>query len=409
MSTREKILPDLQQQNNHHQTVDTVDEYGFSTRSIHAGISPDPTTGAILTPIFQTTTYVQEAVGVHKGYTYSRSANPTVLALEKNLGALDEVERAVCFSTGMAATTALCLTLLQSGDHIVCSDVVYGGTVRLLREVLIKFGVSTSFVDTADPAKVRSAITANTKLIFIETPANPTLKLTDIQAIAQVAREKKILLAVDNTFLTAALQQPFKLGADIILYSTTKYIDGHNATVGGALLAKDPALVERFIYLRNAVGSIQTPFNAWLTLQGVKTLQIRLQQHSHNALLVANYLNSHPKVEQVTYPGLNSFPQYELAKRQQAADGGLLTFEVKGGYEQAIKLMQAVRLCSLAENLGSVETLITHPASMTHGPVPVEQRRAIGISDGLIRLSVGLENPEDIIKDFEQAFLHCGD
>ncbi|HVV68840.1 MAG TPA: PLP-dependent aspartate aminotransferase family protein [Gammaproteobacteria bacterium] len=404
MSTQEKV-----RQIHPNQQINHVEpEYGFSTRSIHAGVTPDPTTGAILTPIFQTTTYVQEAVGVHKGYTYSRSANPTVLALEKKLGELDGVGRAVCFSTGMAATTVLCLSLLQSGDHIICSDVVYGGTVRFLREILVKFGVTTSFVDTAAPEKVKAAITPATKLIFIETPANPTLKLTDIQAISHIAREQKILLAVDNTFLTPALQQSFKLGADIVLYSTTKYIDGHNATVGGALLAKDSALIEKFDYVRNAIGAIQTPFNAWLTLQGVKTLELRIQQHSHNAAIIAEYLHGHAKVKQVTYPGLPSFPQHELAKRQQLAFGGLLTFEVNGGYEQAVKLMSAVKLCSLAENLGSVETLITHPASMTHGPVPIEQRHAIGITDGLIRLSVGLENPVDIIQDLEQAFAKCG-
>jgi cystathionine beta-lyase/cystathionine gamma-synthase len=337
--------------------------HGFATQTIHCGVEPDPTTGALLTPIFQTTTYAQEAVGVHKGHTYSRSSNPTVSVLEKKLGELEGIPRAVCFSTGMAATTALLLTLLKSGDHIICSDVVYGGTVR---EVLEKFGISTTFVDTASPEKVQAAVTSKTQLLFIETPANPTLKLTDIRAIADIALAKKILLVVDNTFLTAALQKSFALGTDIILYSTTKYIDEHNATVGGALLAKDPALTEKLVYTRNALGSIQTPFNAWLTLQGIKTLELRIRQHSQNALIVAKHLQQHPRIEQVTYPGLTSFAQHELAKQQQLDFGGILTFEVKGGYENAVKVMNAVRLCTLAENLGSLETLITHPVSITH-------------------------------------------
>jgi cystathionine beta-lyase/cystathionine gamma-synthase len=386
----------------------STNENAFATRSIHSGVHPDATTGALLTPIYQTTTYAQEGVGEHKGYTYSRSANPTVSALEKKIGELDGVERATCFSTGMAATTTLFLTLLQGGDHIICSDVVYGGTVRLLREVLIKFGVSASFVDTSQAEQVKNALTENTRLLFIETPANPTLKLTDIAEIAHIAKENNLPLVVDNTFLTSALQKSFTLGADIILYSTTKYFDGHNATVGGALVTPDPELTQRFDYIRNAVGSIQSPFNAWLTLQGVKTLALRLQQHSSHAFEVAKFLSQHKKVAEVTYPGLTSFPQHELAKRQQLGFGGLLTFEVVGGYDSAIKLMHAVKLCTLAENLGSVETLVTHPASMTHGPIPVTERHAIGISDGLIRLSVGLEDPKDIIHDLEQAFSKCG-
>ncbi len=377
--------------------------HGFATRSIHSGVRPDPVTGSILTPIYQTATYVQDAIGQHKGYTYSRSSNPTVCALEQKLGELEGVNAAVCFATGMAATTALSLALLEKGDHVVCGDVVYGGTVRLLDQVLTKFGITVTYVDTSIPETVKSALSANTKLILIETPANPTLKLTDIKAIADIAHDHNILLVIDNTFLTAALQKPFELGADVVLYSTTKYIDGHNATVGGALLAKDTALLEKFSFIRNAVGSIQSPFDAWLTLQGIKTLDLRMQQHSRNAFTIANYLERHPKVQHVIYPGLASFPQYELAQRQQLGSGGMLAFEVYGGYENATKAMNNVQLCALAENLGTVETLITHPVSMTHGPVPEQQRRAIGITDGLIRLSVGLENPDDIIADLEQA------
>jgi cystathionine beta-lyase/cystathionine gamma-synthase len=380
-----------------------LDHCQFSTCSIHAGVTPDPTTGAILTPIYQSATYVQDAIGQHKGYTYSRSANPTVTALEKKLGLLEGIPSSICFSTGMAATTALCLALLKSGDHIVCSDVVYGGTVRLIRQILHKFNVTASFVDSSDVLKVRAAIQDNTRFIFIETPANPTLKLTNIAAISAIAKAKNLLLVVDNTFLTAALQKPFTLGADIVLYSTTKYIDGHNATVGGALLAKDSALTEQFFFTRNALGSIQSPFDAWLTLQGIKTLELRLKQHSANALSVAKFLETHHFIENVTYPGLESFSQFELAKTQQLGNGGMLAFEVKGGYQNAIKVMNAVQLCSLAENLGSIETLITHPASMTHGPIPIEERNAIGIYDGLIRLSVGLEDPNDICADLKNA------
>lgn len=376
---------------------------GFATDCIHAGISPDAVTGAILPPIYQTATYVQNAVGIHKGYTYSRSANPTVSVLEKKLAELEKVKFATCFVTGMAATTALILSLLKSGDHVICGDVVYGGTVRLLQQVLYKFGVEVTFADTSNEGNIKSALQNNTQLILIETPANPTLKLTDIAATTAIAGDNNILSVVDNTFLTAALQKPFELGADIVLYSTTKYIDGHNATVGGALLTNNAALAEKFYFARNAAGLIQSPFDAWLTLQGVKTLDLRLQQHCKNALIIADYLSQHKDVVRVSYPGLKNFPQYELAKKQQLGFGGMLTFEAKGGYEKAVKIMNAVRLCKLAESLGSVETLITHPASMTHGPIAKEQRQLLGITDELIRLSVGLENHKNIISDLEQA------
>lgn len=380
----------------------------FSTLGIHGGFRPDPVTGAILTPIYQTATYVQEAVGVHKGYTYTRSNNPTVAALEEKLGCLDQALPAVCFATGMAATTALLLSLLKSDDHIICGDVVYGGTVRLLNQVLQKFKLNTSYVDTTKPDEVAALIQPNTRLIFIESPANPTLKLTDIAAMAAIARKHQLLLVVDNTFLTSSLQKCFELGADIVLYSTTKYIDGHNATVGGALVTQNAELREQFFFTRNALGSIQSPFDAWLILQGIKTLDLRLQEHSKNAQIVANFLANHSEIDQVAYPGLTSFPQHELAKRQQLDFGGMLTFEVKGGYERAVKFMNSVQLCSLAESLGSVETLITHPVTMTHGPVPEAQRKAVGITDGLIRLSVGLEDPRDIIADIEQALQKSG-
>lgn len=377
---------------------------GIATTLIHAGSDPDPVTGAILTPIYQTATYAQESVGNDKGHTYTRASNPTVSVLEAKLSKLERAAGAVCFATGMAATTTLFTSLLKTGDHVVCSDVVYGGTVRLIEHVLYKFGVTVSFVDAADPINVEKAITPNTKFIFIETPANPTLKLNDIQAIANISKKYNLLLAVDNTFLTAVLQRPLDLGADIVLYSTTKYIDGHNATVGGALLAKSLEHVELFDFNRKTLGSIQSPFCAWLILQGLKTLDLRLKQHSINALNVAKYLEKHPGVTKVIYPGLENFNQYELASRQHKQyHGGMLAFEVEGGYERALKVMNSVNLCTLAESLGSVETLITHPASMTAGPIAPEQRNKIGITDGLIRLSVGLENVEDVISDLAQA------
>ncbi len=378
-------------------------DHAFETASIHAGVAPDPSTGAILTPIYQTTTFVQDAVGQDKGYTYTRSGNPTVAALEKKLGALEGVAPAACFATGMAAITALFLSELRSGDHIICSDVVYGGTVRLLDQVLNRFGLEVSYVDTSDLAAIKAAITPATRLIFVETPANPTLKLTDLAAVSDIAKRANLLFVVDNTFLTAALQQPFKFGADVVMYSTTKYIDGHNATVGGALLAHDDELLERLRFVQNAVGFGQSPFEAWLTLQGIKTLSLRLRQHSENALTVARFLEAHDQISCVYYPGLPSFPQHELALRQHGDQGGMLAFEVVGGVDAGIQLMNSVRLCALAENLGTVETLITHPASMTHGPIPQEQRSAVGITDGLVRLSVGLEDPQDIISDLEQA------
>ena len=376
----------------------------FSTSVIHAGLSADPATGALLTPIYQSTTYLQEAVGVHKGFTYSRADNPTVAALERALGALEGTPPAVCFATGMAAISALFLSILKSGDHAVISDVVYGGTVRLFQQILNGVGITASFVDTSRPGEVEHAITPQTKIVFIETPANPTLKLTDIAAIARVTKRAGVRLAVDNTFLTPVLQRPLELGADISVLSTTKYIEGHNATVGGSIATNDQALIDRVRLVRKTLGCIQSPLESWITLRGLKTLPVRMQRHSENALTVARWLEQHPSVERVYYPGLESFPQKELADRQQSLPGGMLSFEVRGGTEAGIAVMNSVKLCSLAENLGAVETLITHPASMTHADVPPETRAAIGISDGLVRLSVGLENPRDVIADLDQAF-----
>jgi cystathionine beta-lyase/cystathionine gamma-synthase len=375
----------------------------FSTTAIRGGLTADPATGAVLTPIYQSTTYHQQAVGVHKGFTYSRAANPTVSALEAALGALEDTPPAVCFATGMAAISTLFLATLKSGDHVVVSDVVYGGTVRLFQQVLENFRVEASFVDTSDPTAVAKAIRPNTRLVFIETPANPTLKLTDIAAIAHVAHAAGVKLAVDNTFLTPVLQRPLDLGADITLLSTTKYIEGHNSTVGGSVATRDEVLLDRLRLVRKTLGCIQSPQESWLTLRGLKTLPLRLQAHSAKAQKVAEWLKQHPKVAHVYYPGLASFPQFSLAEKQQSLPGGMLAFELQGGADAGIQLMNTVRLCLLAENLGAVETLITHPVSMTHGDVPREIRERTGITDGLVRLSVGLENPADIIADLETA------
>jgi len=373
------------------------------TEALHAGTEPDPVTGALLTPIYQTTTYTQRAVGDHKGFTYSRASNPTVTALERRLAALEGAQYATCYGTGMAATLALCLALLRSGDRVIVSQAVYGGTVRLLRQVLAPFGVRADFVDTSDAAALEAALRTPARFLFIETPANPTLRLTDIELAAGLAHAAGALLVVDNTLLTPALQRPFELGADLVLHSTTKFIEGHNATVGGALLCRDRELHERLDFIRKATGVIQSPFPAWLTLQGVKTLPLRMVRHSENALRVARFLESHPRVTRLIYPGLASFPQYELARRQQRAGGAIIAFEIEGGAEAGVRMLNSVRLCALAENLGAAETLITHPVSMTHGDVPPEQREAAGITDGLVRLSVGLENPGDLIADLRQA------
>jgi cystathionine beta-lyase/cystathionine gamma-synthase len=396
------IEESVQVTKNLHSDEDAADQR-FETLALHAGTPPDPTTGAMLTPIYQTTTYRQECVGKDKGYTYSRSANPTVSALERRLAALEGAGFATCYATGLAATTALALALLKAKDRVIVSQAVYGGTVRLFRDVLERFGVTADFVDTSNLDALSHALQKPTKFVFIETPANPTLKLTDIARASTLSKMAGALLIVDNTLLTPALQKPFSLGADVVLHSTTKFIDGHNATVGGALITRDTRLHEHFSFTRNAIGAIQSPFPAWLTLQGVKTLPLRMAQHSANALRIAEFLEKHPRVSSIAYPGLRSFPQFELATRQQTSGGALIAFEVEGGVEAGIHLMNSVRLCALAENLGAAETIITHPASMTHADVPLVQRKAAGITDGLVRLSVGLENPDDLIADLEKA------
>ena len=381
----------------------TTNKLKDATIAIHGGRTLDTHASSILFPLYQTGNFVHDAVGVDKGFSYSRVSNPTVDALEKALAALEGTASTVCFRTGMAAISTLLLTLLKAGDHAVLSDVVYGGTIRVFREILDHLGVTGSFVDTSNPANVEAAIRPTTRLILLESPGNPTLKLTDIAAVSAIAKRRSILLAVDNTFLTPVLQRPFELGADISILSTTKYIDGHNATVGGAIATHNEALIERLCLIRKTLGSIQAPFEAWLTLQGMKTLPARLRLHCDGALRMAQWLENHPAVEYVNYPGLESFPQIELAKRQQRGGGGIVAFELKGGDTAARRTLNALRLCSRAESLGGVETLVTHPSTTTHADVDPEVRRALGITDGLIRISVGIEDPEDLIADFEQA------
>jgi cystathionine beta-lyase/cystathionine gamma-synthase len=377
----------------------------FATQQIHAGVEPDPVTGAILTPIYQSTTYVQDSIDNYlgKGYSYSRSGNPTVRALENKLTILEGGVECRAFSTGMAATTATMMALLNAGDHAIVSDVAYGGTYRLATMILPRFGVEFTFADTSNPDAVRESVRDNTRLIFTETPANPTLKLTDIAAISAIAKEHGIPHAVDNTFLTPYYQRPLEMGADLSVHSTTKYFDGHNSTVGGAVISATQELDDAVKFVQNTTGSIMSPQVAFLTMQGCKTLSVRMDAQCANAMAIARHLEGHPKVESVCYPGLESFDQYQLAKDQATGFGAMIWFEVKGGTRAGKQLMDSLKLWSLAENLGSVESLVTHPVTMTHADVDVAERQRVGITDGLVRLSVGLEAAEDLIADLDQG------
>lgn len=377
----------------------------FRTKQIHAGVTPDPTTGSILTPIHQSTTFVQPSIDDYMatGYSYSRSGNPTVRAWEEKITVLEDGDDAAAFATGMAAINAVFLTFLNAGDHAVVSDVAYGGTYRLATTVFSRFGVEFSFVDTADPDAVAAAVRDDTRLILTETPANPTLKYTDIAAVSEIANAHGIPHAVDNTFLTPYYQRPFELGADLSIHSTTKYLDGHNATVGGSVVSATAELHEQVAYIQNATGAIMSPQVAWLTLQGVKTLSERMDRQSDNALQIAQFLEAHPKVTSVQYPGLESFPQHDLATRQASGYGAMIWFEVVGGVTAGKRLMDALDLWALAENLGSVESLVTHPVTMTHADVDPAERARVGITDSMVRLSVGLEDAVDLIEDLSQA------
>ncbi|HEY2934087.1 MAG TPA: cystathionine gamma-synthase [Acidobacteriota bacterium] len=374
---------------------------GFSTEAIHAGQEPDPATGAIITPIYQTSTYVQQGLGKHKGYEYARTQNPTREALEKNLAALEQGAGGVAFSSGMAAINAL-MTLYQKGDHVVCSHNMYGGTFRLFDRILKNFGMEFSYVDTSAPGNVEQAIRKNTRLVYIETPTNPIMTITDISAVSVIAHAARAKLAVDNTFLSPFLQRPLDLGADFVLHSTTKFLNGHSDSVGGVVVTRDKQDEQQLHFIQNAAGAILSPFDSWLVLRGTKTLSVRMRQHDANGVLMASFLNSHPKVRKVFYPGLSDHPQHALAKRQQYGFGSMISFET-GSLRNAQTVLSSVRLCSLAESLGGVETLISHPATMTHASVPVEERNALGITDGLVRISVGIEDIEDLIQDVQQA------
>lgn len=381
---------------------------GFRTKQVHAGVTPDPDTGAILTPIHQSTTFVQESVDDYmgKGYSYTRGGNPTVRALEEKLTALEGGVDTTAYGSGMAATVAVFLALLQSGDHIVTSDVIYGGTYRFADQFLTKFGVDVSFVNTSDIAAIERAVTDRTKLIFTETPANPTLKVTDLAAVSAICQERGLIHVTDNTFLTPYFQRPFELGADAIIHSTTKFLDGHNATLGGAVVVKDAELHEKIAFARISAGLVMSPMVAWLTLQGSKTLSTRMDAQSTSAMAIAEFLETHQKVDYVNYPGLPNHPQHELSSKQATGYGAMVCFEVHGGVEAGKRLMDNIELWSLAENLGSVESLVTHPVTMTHAAVPREERIASGITDGLVRLSVGLEDTEDLIAALDEALGH---
>ena len=374
----------------------------FDTKVVRSGISPDPSTGAIVPPIYQSATYVLEEVGKDKGYDYTRASNPTREMLENNLAALDGGKYGIYYSSGMAAVDSV-MKLLKSGDHIVCSDDVYGGVSRLYNNLLVNYDLTFTYVNSSNPQEVEDAIQDNTKLIWIETPTNPLLKITDLDAVGKIAKKHGILYGVDSTFSTPALLRPLEFGADITMHSTTKYLSGHNQIIGGILITNDDELGEKFKFIQKTVGAVPSPFDCWLTLLGIKTLSLRVTRHCENAQVIAEFLEAHPKVERVTYPGLPSHPQYDIAKDQMDGFSGMISMELKGGIPAGISLMNGLELCSLAESLGAVETMITHPATMTHADVPKDERLARGLTDGLVRLSVGIEDSEDIIADLNQA------
>ncbi len=375
---------------------------GFSTRAIHAGQNPDPATGAVAVPIYQTSTFAQDAVGKHRGYEYARTGNPTRAALETCIAALEGGAHGLAFASGMAAEAAI-MQLLKPGDHTVAVDDLYGGTYRLFRRVLEPMGLSFSFVDGSDLAAVEKSLTERTRLVWVESPTNPLLKLVDIQAVSKLAHTRQALVVVDNTFMSPYFQRPLSLGADIVVHSATKYLGGHSDVIGGTLVVNREDLFERLAFLQNAVGGVPGPMDAWLVLRGLKTLAIRMREHDSNARLVAEFLRGHRKVARVFYPGLADHPQRDLARRQMSGFGGMISFEVKGGLDPARRVVERTRLFTLAESLGGVESLIELPAAMTHASIPAETRRAQGLADGLVRVSVGIEDAADLISDLDQA------
>jgi len=380
----------------------------FSTKAIHAGEEPNLEpggTGDVVVPIHLSTTYARKKLEEPtRGYEYSRSANPTRDALEKKLAALEDAKYGLAFASGLAAETTLMMALLEKGDQIIAADDLYGGTRRLMEKVMRKFGVETIFVDATDPENIRKAINDQVKLVWLETPTNPLLKLCDIPAISDITREANLVMVVDNTFMSPYFQQPLNLGADIVLHSTTKYIGGHSDVVGGAIMLSDEGLHEKIRFCQNAMGAIPGPFDSYLNARGLKTLALRMEQHQQNSLAVAMFLQEHPQVDKVIYPGLESHPQHELAKRQMSGYGAIISFEIKGGLKAATKFLEACRTFALAESLGGVESLIEHPALMTHASVPAQVREEIGISDSLIRLSVGVEDEDALLDDIKRAF-----
>lgn len=375
---------------------------GFSTDCIHAGQDPEELTGAVAVPIYQTSTYVQPEFGRHKGYEYARTGNPTRAALEANLAALEGGETGHCFASGMAAIDTV-MKLLSKGDHVVAAANMYGGTFRLFHRVLERMGMKFSYVDTTDVKNVERALRDETRMLFLETPTNPMMSITDISACVELVRDRDILVVVDNTFCSPFLQQPISLGADIVVHSTTKFLNGHSDSVGGAVICRSREVGETIGFLQNAAGAILSPFDSFLVMRGIKTLAVRMEKHNENGAAIAEYLANHSKVKKVNYPGLANHPQHELAKKQMRGFGALISFEL-GSVDNARKFLNEVKLCALGESLGGVETLISHPATMTHASVPEDDRNRLGITGGLVRISVGIEDLEDLIADLERSF-----
>jgi cystathionine gamma-lyase len=375
---------------------------GFETRAIHAGQSPDPTTGAIMTPVYLTSTYVQESPGVHKGYEYSRTKNPTRTAYEECLASLESGKFGFAFASGCAATTTI-LHMLRQGDHVVSGDDLYGGTLRLFNRVLADFGIEFTYVDTTDAKQVEKAVKKNTKLIWLETPTNPLLKISDISAVSKIAKKSGAILCVDNTFMSPYFQRPLELGADIVMHSTTKYVGGHSDLIGGAAITARADLAEKLAFLSNSMGTSTSAFDSFLAMRSLKTLGVRMRQHEKNAMSLATYLESHPQIERVIYPGLKSHPQHALAKKQMHGFGGMMSIFIKGGLKGAKNFVENVKVFSLAESLGGVESLVDHPTIMTHASVPKERRKQLGIEDNLVRLSVGIEDLADLTADLDAA------
>ena len=376
---------------------------GFKTDAIHAGQEPDPTTGAVTIPIYQTSTYVQQGLGKHKGFEYARTQNPTRMALEKNMAMLERGVAGYAFASGMAATTSVTQLLLKQGDHAICGENVYGGTFRLFDKIVKHYGIEFTYVNTSKLDEVERAIRPNTKMIFVETPTNPLMSITDIPAVCDIAHRSNCRVIVDNTFMSPYFQRPLEFGADIVVHSTTKYLNGHSDSVGGVVILKRKDDAERLQFIQNAAGAILSPFDSWLVLRGIKTLPVRMEAHNANGVAIAKYLAERKEVQKIYYPGLPNHPGHELAKKQMTGFGGMIAFDL-GSRDRAARFLESVRLCSLGESLGGVETLISHPATMTHASVPPEERARLGITDGLVRISVGIEDVEDLIADLEQAF-----